>query len=758
MPAPSEKLAALPLALFIALLGGLLIAGAAAFSRLHALARATEQVNKTHLSLRSLEHTLMLLAEAKSNMRAYVLTADPAFRAAAERAAPRALEEAGRLEDMFARDAAQMERARNLHRLVELRVGTIRQNMDLVASGERAEAVEYVRSRTGLQAMEELSGLADELRTSEEGLLQGRDKREADVRWTSRLVIGATLTLALGLGALAVLHSLDMSRRSRRLERAIEERAAAEKLSAIREREMIALTNSLPQLVWAARPNGELEYFNQRWYEYTGMAPGADRSTWREHLHPEDVEHTMKVWTCCLRDGSPYQVEYRIRQGTSGPYRWFINRAVPLRAPDGSIVRWLGTSTDIDDERRLSRERESLLESERAARTVAERASRLKDEFVATVSHELRTPLNAVLGWVHIIRRDSSTATLERGLEVIERNARTQAKLVDDLLDTSRALAGKLRLEIQRVDLAAVVESAIETIRPAATAKGVELAMDVTSDRTTVAADPNRIQQVAWNLISNAIKYTPRGGRVSVRLERTASVHSLVVSDTGVGIDPEFLPHVFDRFRQFDGTTTRKHGGLGLGLAIARHLVELHGGTIEASSEGPGQGATFTVTLPISTVLFTSAPREARDDMRRRLDDLDILVVDDDPDARDLVARLLEERGAATRTASSAVEAIARYGDCPPDLIVSDIGMPEQDGVELVRHIRELDARDGRRTPAVALSALARPEDRSRALDAGFDLYIAKPVEPEELIAALSRLVSWGGRSTSEPGRRRREA
>jgi hypothetical protein len=756
MPA-TQRFAALALTLYIALLGGLLISGAATFSRLHALARASENVTATHHVLRTLEHTLLLISEAKSAMRGYALTADRAFRADAERAAPRALEEARRLESIFVRDADQRERVGNLRRLIELRVDTIRHNMDLVDSGERAKAVEYVRSLAGLQAMGELLDLADSLRVSEEALLQDHDQREADVRWMSWVVVGTTLALALGLGALAVLHSLDMSRRSRRLEQAIEERSAAEKLSALRERETMALTNSLPQLVWAARPNGDLEYFNERWYEYTGMAPSAERSTWQQHLHPEDVEHTMKVWTCCLRDGSPYQVEYRIRQGASGAYRWFINRAVPLRAPDGSIVRWLGTSTDIEDERRLSKERESILESEREARTVAERASRLKDEFVATVSHELRTPLNAVLGWVHILHRDSSPATLERGLEVIERNARTQAKLVDDLLDTSRALAGKLRLEIQRVNLAAVVESAIETMRPAATAKGVELVMDVTSDRTTVAADPNRIQQVAWNLISNAIKYTPRGGRVSVRLERTAAVHRLVVSDTGVGIDSEFLPYVFDRFRQFDATTTRKHGGLGLGLAIARHLVELHGGTIEAWSEGPGQGATFVVTLPISTVLFTSAPRDVQGETRSRLDDFDILVVDDDADARDLVARLLEERGARARTASSAVEAIARYTERRPDMIVSDIGMPEQDGVELVRHIRDLDAREGRRTPAVALSALARPADRARALDAGFDLYISKPVEPEELITALSRLASWPTGPTSDPRPRTRE-
>ncbi|HMN96229.1 MAG TPA: ATP-binding protein [Phycisphaerales bacterium] len=734
---------ALPLVLYVALLGGILIAGVAVFHRLHALAVATELVNRTHLALRTIDRAVMLVEEAKSNTRAYVLSAEPAFREAVERAAPRALVEAERLQSIVADDPDQLRRATALRRMIERRVASVRRNVGLVDAGARNEAIDYVRSGVGRAAMEEIAAEAEGLRAIEEGLLRGRDQRESEIRGASRTVVAVTLTLALGLGALAFVHAIEMSRRSRRLEVAIAERTEAERLGAAREREMEALTNTLPQIVWAAGAGGEIEYLNGRWYEYTGMAPDAPRASWNQFIHPDDVEHTVKVWTCCLRNGEPYQVEYRIRHRSDGRYRWFMNRAVPLRSPDGTIVRWFGTSTDIDDEKRLSEEREALLESERAARTEAERASRLKDEFVATVSHELRTPLNAVLGWVHILRRDTSHATLERGLEVIERNARTQAKLVEDLLDTSRALSGKLRLEIQRVDLAAVVESAVETIRPAATAKGVGLDVTTPLDRSPVAADPNRVQQVAWNLLSNAIKFTQRGGRVTVQLERSALHYRLVVADDGAGIPAEFLPHVFDRFRQSDASTTRPHGGLGLGLAIARHLVELHGGTIEAASEGAGRGATFTVTLPITTIVPEAGSRRGEGDPQLRLDGLDVLVVDDDSDARELIARLIEERGGRPRTAASVAEALGRCDERAPDMVVSDIGMPEEDGLELMRRIRQRDAALGRRTPAIAVSALARPEDRVLALDAGFDAHLAKPVEPDTLIAMVDRVSRW---------------
>jgi signal transduction histidine kinase/ActR/RegA family two-component response regulator len=421
------------------------------------------------------------------------------------------------------------------------------------------------------------------------------------------------------------------------------------------------------------------------------------------------------------------------------------------------------------------RERDRLLAAERDARAEAERVGRVKDEFLATLSHELRTPLNAILGWSQILAgtagngngngKGGGDADLAEGLRTIERNARAQTQIIDDLLDMSRIINGKVRLDVQRVELAAVIEAALETVRPAAAAKdiGVQKVLDPLAG--VVSGDPNRLQQVFWNLLSNAVKFTPRGGRVQVVLERVDSHVEVSVIDTGEGIRPEFLPHAFDRFRQADPSTTRRHGGLGLGLAIVKQLVELHGGTIRAKSAGPGQGATFTVALPLTAV--HPERQQQREPGRHHpagidqrphnghavtLEGVKVLVVDDEPDARSVIKRLLEDHRATVTTAASAAEALDIVRRDPPNVLVSDIGMPVEDGYTLIRKLRSMERSDGGETPAVALTAYARSEDRVRALQCGFQTHIAKPVEAAELIMAVAALTGRAGTGATDAG------
>jgi PAS domain S-box-containing protein len=382
----------------------------------------------------------------------------------------------------------------------------------------------------------------------------------------------------------------------------------------------------------------------------------------------------------------------------------------------------------------------------------AQRANRLKDEFLATLSHELRTPLTAMLGWSHMLRTgqldERSTAN---ALDIIERNARAQAQLIDDLLDMSRIITGKLRLDVRQVDPASFIEAAIESVHPAAVAKGVRVQKVIDTGVHSIAGDPSRLQQVVWNLLSNAIKFTPRGGRVQVRLERVNSHIEITVSDTGAGISPEFLPHVFDRFRQADQTITRHHGGLGLGLAIVRHLVELHGGTVQAESAGLDQGSTFTVRLSLLPVYEQeSAPERVYPAANEalpvfvcpeRLDGVRVLVVDDEADTRELLKVGLTHCGAEIRTAASIKGALAAIKKFRPDVLVSDIGLKGEDGYELIKRVRKLSDDDGGKIPAVALTAYARTEDRLSALRAGYQMHVTKPAEMVELVAVISSLI-----------------
>nr|PZN81255.1 MAG: histidine kinase [Pseudomonadota bacterium] len=408
--------------------------------------------------------------------------------------------------------------------------------------------------------------------------------------------------------------------------------------------------------------------------------------------------------------------------------------------------------------KQIATEREHLLESERTARSEAERLSHMKDEFLATLSHELRTPLNAIQGWAMLLRQPGvSREDHERGLEAIERNVRAQTQIVNDLLDMSRIISGKIHLEVQPLYLHEVIGNAIDTVRQSATAKRIRIHSLLDTNIGLVRGDPNRLQQALWNLLSNAVKFTPAGGRIQVVLERVNSHVEITVEDSGIGIRPDFLPHVFDRFRQYDATTTRRYGGLGLGLSIVKSLVELHGGSVRVKSPGENMGSTFVIALPVSSVhsedearmRHPAAPDPLEAIALPRLDDVSVLIVDDEADGRMLVARILEGRGARVTAASSAAQALELMCRQRFDVFLSDIGMPDMDGYELMRRIRLLESPDRTPIPSIAVTAYARGEDRQRALLAGYHMHLAKPLEARELVAGIASLLRLKERSTA---------
>ncbi len=701
--------------------------------------------------------------------------------------------------------------------------------------------------------------------------------------------------------------------------RDISERKRAEARIRESEQKFATLVDAVPQLVWMAEADGSIFWYNQNWFEYTGTTPkDMEGWGWQSVHDPEILPKVIERWKISLETGEPFEMQFPLR-GADGKFRWFLTRVNPLRDAEGNIIRWFGTNTDIDEQRKIDQrnrfiirldeavraletpeeinltlarmlgehlgvdqcayaeieedenhfvvpgdytsgdipsivgryklsdfgeavmellrsnqpfiaddinqdehiskanlsayqminvqatvciplhknnrfvacmsvnhstprqwlpeeielvsfvsnrfwesiERAKALKNlqeslarEQALRERAEEASKIKDEFLATVSHELRTPLNAILGWATLLRSGKMQEdAARRAIETVERNARAQSQLIDDLLDISRIITGKLRLEIQTLDLADVIEAAIDAIRPAAEAKNIRLQILLDTKAGPVSGDADRLQQVFWNLLNNAVKFTPKGGRVQVRLERVNSHLEITVSDNGKGIEPDFLPFVFDRFRQADQATTRRHGGLGLGLSIVRQLVEMHGGTIRVESKGEGKGSNFIINLPrlaATTRLEKESdrvhPTVAKDfvslDCAPELTGLRVLAVDDEADARELLREFLQACGSEVVTAGSAAEALRILDNESFDILISDIGMPVEDGYTLIKKIRERSADKGGRIPAIALTAYARVEDRVRALTAGFQIHIPKPVEPVELIAVVASLAN----------------
>lgn len=499
-----------------------------------------------------------------------------------------------------------------------------------------------------------------------------------------------------------------------------------------------ALADNIAQLAWMTDATGWIFWYNQRWFDYTGTTLEAMQGWgWQQVHHPEHLDRVVAKFKDCIDKEELWEDTFPLR-GKDGSYRWFLSRAVPVRDEQGKVLRWCGTNTDITDRLNAESERERLLALEKAAREEAERANRVKDEFLAVLSHELRTPLNPIVGWSKLLQSNSLPPQKQRyALETIERNAKLQTQLIEDLLDVSRILQGKVSLKIVPVNLAGAIASAIETVRLSAEVKSIQISTEFAPHLGPVLGDGSRLQQVVWNLLSNSVKFTPPGGKIAVKLDRIDSDAKITVSDTGKGIEPDFLPYVFDYFRQADSTSTRKFGGLGLGLAIVRHLVELHGGTVKADSAGEGQGATFTVSIPLMPLQPPTIPAEGAPESSFNLSGIRVLAVDDDADARDLVVFLLEDCGASVTAVASAGDALKVLTQSVPDVLLSDIGMPDTDGYMLLRQVRALPPEQGGLVPAIALTAYAGEIDYQQALAAGFQRHISKPLDPDKLVQAM---------------------
>jgi PAS domain S-box-containing protein len=516
---------------------------------------------------------------------------------------------------------------------------------------------------------------------------------------------------------------------------------------------LAAVVESSNDAIYALDLNGVITSWNQgaeRLYGYTVReAVGQSIAALIPPERSDEEESIMER----LRRGERIETFETVRRRKDGSAVDVSMATSPINNADDEVIGASKIARDITERKRAEEAIRAALEQESAAHAEAELANRLKDEFLATVSHELRSPLNSILGWTRMLsgkRLDEEKSA--HALEVIHRSARAQNQLIGDLLDVSRIITGKSRLEMSMVELSPIIEAAMDVMRPAADAKQIELVSALDPTAGPVSGDADRLQQVVWNLLSNAVKFTPAGGEITVRLDREGASVTLAVSDTGEGIEPGFLPFVFDRFRQFESRPSRAHGGLGLGLAIVRHLVEAHGGTVSAASRGRGQGATFTVTLPLAASRKGSSepgrdrlagageiPR-SRAPLPDHLRDLRVLVVEDEPDARNLLSLTLMSYEAEVRDCASAAEALRILDEWRPDVLVSDIGMPFEDGYELMRKVRAREPERGGLIPALALTAYARAEDARRALEAGYQMHIPKPVEPDELATVVASL------------------
>ncbi len=732
-----------------ALAGVLLVAvGAVAYRQMLRLEEARELATHTLLVREEIEILLSLVKDAETGQRGYLLTGEASYLEPYENAIRLLPTHTARLRALTADNPGQQSQLLRLDGLIGAKLSEIATTIRARDTEGPAAASRIVRTDVGMRTMDSIRALLSVMRDEESRLYAAREiqmqgaARMATAVNIAGLVVAFVLVLAATVLTIRALRHRDHEHALRQTSEAV---AAVSQESEARLRTTL---ESIGDGVIATDDEGRVTLMNPMAQALTGWTDAGARGRPIEEVFAIVNETTRQPVenpvTKVRREGTIVigLASHTILLARDGREIPIADSAAPIKMPGSRVQGVVVVFRDVSTQHELERQRAAILRIEQAARQEAEAANRAKDEFVATLSHELRTPLSSIFGWTRMLHSGSlDGATARRAVEVIERSARTQMQLIDDLLDTSRMVAGKLRLDLRAVDLRAVVETAIDTVRPGVQAKGVRIESHTGPRLVVVSGDPDRLQQIVWNLLSNAIRFTPPGGRIDVWLDEHQGQEQIRVVDTGSGIKPEFLPHVFERFRQADASSSRVHSGLGIGLALVRHLVELHGGSVVAESEGEGRGATFSVRLPKRSAEAGEGPipLDAVPDIAdpsRHLAGLHVLVVDDEEDARDLARLAFEQAGARVSLAASAREALATLDRGPVDVLVSDIGMPGTNGYALLESVRARGA--DAQIPAIALTAYARLEDRERALRAGFQLHVPKPIDPRRLVRAVA--------------------
>ena len=770
----------IPWAFALALLP-LVIIVVASFRNMSALLEAAQSVRHTQEVKVNLGSLLSNVTDAESGMRGFIITGKETFLDQYHNSVGVIDHDLTALQTLTADNAEQMRRLEAIKTIVADKLKQMSSAVEVRRANGFAAAQRLVATEYGKKTMDAVRVIVTAMSNAESQLLQQRQAAmDAHTRDT-RVVLGSGALLGFIL-ALSASVSISLELRKRRQvenelrrayddlderikqrtqelehvngilrQEALERQRAQELLQQSDERFQRALTAArLGTWEWELATDHVATYgYMLPLYGFDDRQFSAELADFIDRVHADDRARVTQLLEQAVRGEIEYDTDFRVVWPDNSVH-WLMAKGAVLKSETGVPLHMIGVNMEITELKNAQHERERLLINEKDLRARAEAANRMKDEFLATVSHELRTPLNAMLGWTTLLRKGQlDERGIGKALETVERNARSQTKLIEDLLDISRITTGHLKLDVQSLDLPSVIRAALESLHPAAEARQIELQALLDNAAGPVWGDPQRMQQIVWNLLSNAIKFTPKGGQVQVQLERVNSHVELAVSDTGQGISANFLPHVFERFEQEDASSKRKHGGLGIGLTIVRHLVELHGGQVTAESAGEGKGATFRILLPIMlarrrTVQEERLPLPAGINGGSKphlLNGLRVLAVDDEADARELLAELLTTSGVEVRVASSGADALATLEQWRPDVMISDIGMPDMDGYELLRELRKTEM-NGKQTrlPALALTAYATAEDRMRALQSGFQMHIAKPVDPEELTTVLASL------------------
>ncbi len=695
-------------------------------------------VKHTNQVLTQSEKTLSIIKDAETGQRGYLLTGDKTYLEPYNQATTKIDEYVQKLQKLTADNPHQQRRITILKQQIDTKLAELKQTVELREKQGFEAASSVVLSGKGKQYMDKIRQTISEIQQEENNLLDYRTtEEEVRTQATNNTFI---ILIWLDIGLVCIIFYLinnDVFKRAK-VELALREAKARFKNA----------FNNAPFPLMIHAEDGKVDKINDAWQELSGykQAEIPTIADWAEKAYGDQKElviaHINKLYKLNEKN---YEGEYIISTSSGEKRIWdFSSAPLGITADGRKLV--LSTAVDVTARVQLEDERIQLLENAEVARNKAVAANQIKDQFIAVLSHELRSPLNPILGWTNLLKsRKFDEATTNKALDTIERNVKLQIQLIDDLLDISRILQGKITLNEITVDLNFVIDAAIETVRLAAEAKSIQIQTQFNTNEALVKGDINRLQQVLVNLITNAVKFTPNKGQVKVSLsipnpQYLIPYAQIQVCDTGKGVSPEFLPHVFEQFRQADSSTTRNFGGLGLGLAIVSHLVELHGGTVAAESKGEGQGATFTVNLPLISPAY-NVPSNLQRQSVPSLEGIKILIVDDESDTRELLSFMLEQYGANVTVASSAHDALNTFQQYQPNILLSDLGMPEIDGYSLIRQIRTLRAEQGGQIPAIAITAFATDVDKHQVLAAGFNGHIAKPVAASELVALVTELV-----------------